>query len=109
MYNTKTPYKELKKYISFCGHCYITSKTRLLMNDYDSRFFVEEIQVKNDLEFVTNMNMHLSHCQKESTDLLMTYYFDNTLDKMYYESLPRSTFYRMHKKAIYEIADCLHL
>lgn len=103
------PLRSLKKHIGYCSECYCRCKHRLLTDDYDNRYFVRDVQRLHDLEYISNMNMQLEKCSKESNGFLRAYYFDEDGDKMYYESMPRTSYYRLQKKAIYEIADCLNI
>ena len=109
MYKGKKNFRQLKKNVMYIAKCYRTNIDRLLLDGYDSHKVDYVKQTHSDLEMVGYLNFVLELCSKESNLFLRAVYFDQNDNKLYFESLSRSSYYRLDRKAIYEIADCLNL
>lgn len=108
MNQNKKRWIESKLNVKYFADCYKKSLGRLLYNDYSkSQFDVK--QAMNDLDYVTFIHSTLEKCPKRSSQFLQANYFDNGDNKLYYQSLSRSTVYRIHKKAVKDFNDCLNL
>ena len=109
MYKGKKNFRQLKKNVMYIAKCYRTNIDRLLLDGYDNHKVDYVKQTHSDLEMVGYLNFVLELCSKESNLFLRAVYFDQNDNKLYFESLSRSSYYRLDRKAIYEIADCLNL
>lgn len=109
MYKGKKNFRQLKKNVMYIAKCYRTNIDRLLLDAYDNHKVDYVKQTHSDLEMVGYLNFVLELCPKESNLFLRAVYFDQNDNKLYFESLSRSSYYRLDRKAIYEIADCLNL
>ncbi len=104
----KSNFNELKDKVKHMASCYKKSLGKLLYENYDnSQFGVR--QEMNDLEYVAFIHSTLARCPKRSSQFLQANYFCDSDEKLYYQSLSRSTVYRIHKKAVEDFCDCLNL
>lgn len=107
MNNEKKTWKELKAITRYIAECYKKAKMRLLYNNYTSSQIDGQLEV-HDATFVTFVDDVLERCPKRSSLFLQANYFENSDEKLYYQSLSRSTVYRIHKKAVEDFNDCLN-
>lgn len=101
--------RELKKIISHLGQSYRHAQIRLEMMNYDNKYFTASKQTQHDIEFIAYMNHSLAMCSRENSQFLFNTYIYPDTGKNYYANLSRSSLYRLNKRAIIEIADCLNL
>ncbi len=105
----KIPWRIQKMNVEYFSTCYKATKARLENNRYDVRLVSNiELQTKHDLDFLVYVTFILEMCKKENRHFLDAVYFGTNEDKMYYESLARSTFNRIRRKAIEDFNDCLN-
>ena len=94
MYKGKKNFRQLKKNVMYIAKCYRTNIDRLLLDGYDNHKVDYVKQTHSDLEMVGYLNFVLELCSKESNLFLRAVYFDQNDNKLYFESLSRSSYYR---------------
>lgn len=104
----KKSFKELKGNVKNMAGCYKNSLGKLLYKDYEKTQFGMREEM-NDLEYVAFIHSTLARCPKRSSQFLQANYFCDSDEKLYYQSLSRTTVYRIHKKAVEDFCDCLNL
>lgn len=107
--NNKKSYVELKKAVQYFFDSYKNVEQRLVIVNYDSRYHNVDEQCIIDAETLAHIQCLLSTCTKETYDFIMNTYLHPENGGSYYKGLSRSTIYRLNKKAIIEIANCLKL
>lgn len=105
--NMPEVYMDRKKTIVFLLEQYKKSKTKLLLCNYDSRLCDVSKAMQYDSNYIAFIDMIFSQCSKETTDFLKNFYVSSDGKNGFYKSMPKSTLYRLNKKAINEFANCL--
>lgn len=90
------------------GKCYRDAEARLEMIHYNNQYFADK-QIQHDIEFIAFINQSLAMCSRENSMFLLNNYIHPDSGKLYYKNLSRSSLYRLNRRAIIEIADCLNL
>lgn len=100
-------FRMLKKLFSHLCVQYREAERRLLLSNYDSRYYDVKQQRENDYQLITSVNIALSLCSEESGRFLYIKYVHPRDGYTNYEYMSPSSLYRLHRRAIYEIVDCL--
>ena len=104
----KNNFIELKNKVKHMSDCYKKCLGQLLYKNYSNSQF-DMRQEMNDLDYVSFVHSILEQCPKRSSQFLQANYFSDSDEKLYYQSLSRTTVYRIHKKAVEDFCDCLNM
>lgn len=107
--NKKLTYAQLKANVFYFLNTYKKVMNRYSSKNYDNRYFVPEEQRVKDFEIIVQTNQILDDITKSSHDYIMYEVLFPERGYQYSRRCSRATTYRIRKKAIMEVAECLHL
>lgn len=100
-------FREKQKVFEYTCKCYRAAENRLLLASDDSYLYTSQLRKMNDYEFLIEFNRCLLLCSDASAECLRMCYVYPELREQYVSVRSRSSIYRMCRKAIDEIVDCL--
>lgn len=102
-------YRNIKVKVEYFFEQYRNIENKIATMNYDSRYCIVDEQMARDAQNLAQTQKILATCSKETREFILYNYIHPENDKLYFKGLSRSSVYRLNKKAILEIADCLHL
>lgn len=102
-------YKDLKANVFYFLNTYKKVVSRYTTMNYDCRYLSKDRQFVTDAQFLEESNRILAVITKGSHDYIMYEIIFPEKGYKYTGNCSRATIYRIRKKAIMEVAECLHL